>query len=361
MEYIKMLPHALWEIYIDIAPFVALGLFFAGLLHAFVNKRTVTRYLGGTHGFRSIFYATLVGVPLPLCSCGVIPTAAALRKHGASPGATGAFLLATPQIGVDSVTATFFILGPLFGTIRIIAAVVTGIFGGLLIHFFGTDTANTENLAVEEDDEQKRTFGQRLASIFTYGYGEMLGSLSAPLLFGIIAAGVMHAYLPSDFFLGLELGPWLEMIIVALVSIPFYICSTAAIPIGAMLIGKGLSCGAAFVFLAAGPVTNIAALFMIRTIFGTRQLMLFLAAIFVSALCFGWVVNIGAEHFPPLIAAETGAHHCSPWSIKGIVTILFSIPFAWALIQRFILPLFKKNDASAPCCCGGANTTKDDA
>lgn len=353
MEHPVTLADNLWLIYRDMAPYIMLGLCFAGLLRAFVKRSLISRFLGGQtdgYGFRSVFYATLIGIPLPVCSCGVIPMAAALKKEGASPGAAAAFLIATPQTSVDSVIATYGILGPLFGTVRVIAAVLTGIFGGLFMQRVTgkADATIRESEATSTDDPMPEGILSRLKIIYSYGFSQMLTSLSLPLFFGILAAGVMQAYMPSDFFVQLGVNPLLEMVLAALVGIPLYICSTAAIPVAAMLMLKGLSPGAAFVLLTAGPVTNIAALFLIRSIFGQRQLIVFLMIIFISSLFFGELINLAAPHFSISILTDINCHDHSVVTVQGVLTLLFSIPFAIALFKRVKTLLFRPK----PSCCG---------
>lgn len=327
---------SLWSVYCEMVPFVALGLFFAGLMHAFVKRTWVVSLLGNSRRgpMANILFATLLGVPLPVCSCGVIPMAVALKKQGASAEATTAFLISTPQTGVDSIIATYGILGPIFGTFRLIAAFVTGIAGGLMVFFFGGKGKDTSQDVSSADEEQSRDWKMRFLSVFTYGFGEMLTSLSVPLFFGIVAAGLIQTFLPDSFFTDYTANEWLQMGLVAGVSIPLYICSTAAIPVAALLIIKGLSPGAAFVLLTAGPVTNIAALFLIRTVFGTRQMVLFVITVIGTSMLFGWLMNGITAVYAPDLSGQMMCHPAELSDWKGVISILFSIPFALALYQR---------------------------
>lgn len=119
----------------EMSPYLLLGFLLAGLMHAFIPGRYYTRFLSKpTLG--SVINAAIFGIPLPLCSCGVIPTAMSLRKEGASRGAVTSFLIATPQTGIDSIIATFSLMGVPFAVIRPIAALITAVLGGWMVNTF---------------------------------------------------------------------------------------------------------------------------------------------------------------------------------------------------------------------------------
>lgn len=272
----------------EMSPYLLLGFFFAGLLYAFMPRQRIERYFSGKP-LKSSVLAALFGVPLPLCSCGVIPTGTALYKNGASKGGTVSFLISTPQTGVDSILATFSLLGLPFAIIRPIAALVTGITGGLITAKFTKE--EHESTADTSATEENKTFVQRLVSVFRYGFVEFIQDISKWLVIGLLAAALISALIPDDFFELLNLPPILQMLMILVVSIPLYICATGTIPLAAILILKGISPGAAFVLLMAGPATNAATITMIGKVLGKRSLITYLSTIIIGALSFGFVID----------------------------------------------------------------------
>lgn len=152
MEILENLLMKIFEMLNEMSPYLLLGFLIAGIMHAFVPKNLYSNYLS-KNNFSSVLNAALFGIPLPLCSCGVIPTAMGLRKEGASKGATTSFLIATPQTGVDSILATYSLLGLPFAIIRPLAAFVTSLFGGSLVNIFckNEKEENAQNTPKEEN------------------------------------------------------------------------------------------------------------------------------------------------------------------------------------------------------------------
>lgn len=287
----------------EMAPYLLLGFFFAGLLYAFIPKQRIEKYFNGKP-FRSSVLASLFGIPLPLCSCGVIPTGTAFYKNGASKGGTVSFLISTPQTGVDSILATFSLMGLPFAIIRPLAALVTGISGGLITNTI-THKEPDERVLMQ-DEEKPKTLGQKITDVFRYGFVEFIQDISKWLVIGLVLAAIISALIPNEFFELLNLPPIVQMLLILVVSIPLYICATGSIPLAAVLILKGISPGAAFVLLMAGPATNAATITMIGKVLGKRSLFAYLGTIIVGALSFGllidyvlpyeWFTNIANQH-----------------------------------------------------------------
>lgn len=294
-----------WLVLLDSAPFVLFGLAVAGLLKAFLPEDFVARHLG-KKSFGSVLKASLLGAPLPLCSCGVVPAAAGLRRQGASRGATAAFLVSTPETGVDSIAVTYALLDPLMTVLRPLAALVTATCAGLLVNLLPDETAPDITLPPAAQacgchggccadpapcPTAKPTVGRRLVDGLRYGFGEILADIGPWLLAGIVIAGAIAALVPPGLierFLGRGVASMLVMLVV---GIPLYVCATASTPVVAALALKGLSPGAALVFLLAGPVTNAAALTVMAKILGRRATVLFVVAIAVSSLALGLAAN----------------------------------------------------------------------
>lgn len=321
----------------EMSPYLLLGFLIAGLLHAFVPGRFYTRYLS-RNDFRSVVLAALFGVPLPLCSCGVIPTATAMRREGASKAATVSFLIATPQTGVDSILATAGLLGLPFAVIRPVAAFVTALFGGALVGAVSRDEAPLSGAASRE--EPRRPFLERCLSAVQYGFGEMMQDIGRWLVVGLLLAGAITILVPDDLFAVSSQHPLLGMLIVLLLSIPMYLCATGSVPIAAALMLKGLSPGAALVLLMAGPATNMAAILVVGKVLGRRTLLLYLAAIIAGAFGFGLAVDtlLPAEWFRPLPMSALGGHcamaAATPWW-KIASSVIFVVLLAAALFKRY--------------------------
>ena len=237
----------------EMSPFLLLGFLLAGLMHAFIPNRIYTHYLSGS-SFKSVLYAALFGVPLPLCSCGVIPTAMSMRKEGASKGATVSFLIATPQTGLDSIFATYSLLGLPFAIIRPFVAFFTALIGGQAVNLFNKETSTaTIHTEQREYSEQHHSFVEKIVEALRYGFVEMMGDIGKWLVIGLIIAGLITTFVPQEFFAVFADNSFLSILLVLCISIPMYVCATGSIPIAVALMLKGLTPGAALVLLMAGP------------------------------------------------------------------------------------------------------------
>jgi len=336
IEYIKTFFTDFFTILGEMSPYLLLGFFFAGMLYAFMPRQKIEKYFSG-NSVKSSVLAALFGVPLPLCSCGVIPTGTALYKNGASKGGTVSFLISTPQTGVDSILATFSLLGLPFAIIRPLAALVTGITGGIIT---GKVTKNeTEKTSFQEQKVVEKNLGQKIKDVFRYGFVDFIQDISKWLVIGLVLAAIISALIPDNFFELLNLPPILQMFMILLVSIPLYICATGTIPLAAILILKGLSPGAAFVLLMAGPATNAATITMIGKVLGKKSLFTYLGTIIIGALSFGLIIDyVLPEQWFTLIASEHLIHNhgenISWWQIASGITLLALIFNGY--LQRYL-------------------------
>ena len=283
---------AFWSTLCDMAPYLLFGFLMAGVLSAVISQELIERHLGG-RGIMSILKASLFGVPLPLCSCSVIPVATSLRKHGASEGATTAFLLSTPQTGVDSILATFSLLGPIFAVFRPFAAFVTGILGGTVVEATASSNADTAEIPKCIDECCSHGNGKsKLARMLRYGFVTLPKEIAGPLIVGLVVAGVISALVPSDFFAD-KLGKGIvAMLVMMALGIPVYVCATASIPVAAALMLKGITPGAALVFLMTGPATNAAAIATLWKVLGKRTTIIYLAVVALTALGAGLCLDL---------------------------------------------------------------------
>ena len=274
------------------SPYLLLGFLIAGMLHAFVPSSIYSRYLAGT-GIRSVVTAALFGIPLPLCSCGVLPTAVALRRSGASRAASTSFLIATPQTGVDSIAATYSMMGLPFAILRPVAALVTAMMGGMAVGHWERSGAldDVKADANYEFSELPKGLWNKLVETFKYGFFDMMQSIGRWLLVGLIVATLITVLLPDDFFSTYARWPLLNMFIIVLVAVPMYVCATGSIPIAAALMLKGMSPGCALVLLMAGPAANLASMFVVNNAFGRKATIVYLVSIIGGAIGFGVVVD----------------------------------------------------------------------
>ena len=274
------------------SPYLLLGFFIAGVLHAFVPSTIYSRYLAGT-GLKSVATAAAFGIPLPLCSCGVLPTAVALRRSGASRAASTSFLIATPQTGVDSIAATYSMMGLPFAILRPVAALVTSLIGGLAVGHWERKGAldDVQDHANYEFSELPKGLWNKVLETLKYGFFDMMQSIGRWLLLGLVIATLITVLLPDNFFSTYARWPLLNMFIIVAVAVPMYVCATGSIPIAAALMLKGMSPGCALVLLMAGPAANVASMFVVNNAFGRKATIVYLLSIIGGAMGFGVIVD----------------------------------------------------------------------
>ena len=324
-------------------------------MHAFIPATMYNRYLSGSN-FRSVLNAAILGIPLPLCSCGVIPTAMSLRKDGASKGATISFLIATPQTGVDSIIATYSLMGLPFALLRPFVALVTALFGGTFANYVDRDADAKVTVAVQGccSQEKETTFAQKIRNAANYAYVEMMQDIGRWLVLGLVVAGLITVFVPDSFFSLFADRPLASMLMVLLFAIPMYLCATGSIPIAVTLMLKGLSPGTALVLLMAGPAVNVASLLVIGKVMGRRSLMTYLFSIVGCAILFGLGIDylLPREWFTASLEKIHSCHSCGEISyFNTVCSIVLALLLANAFIQRY-----RKGKENA-CSCGACNIT----
>lgn len=318
------------------SPYLLLGFLLAGVMHAFVPSGIYRRYLGGSR-FRSVLNAALLGVPLPLCSCGVIPTAMSLRKEGASKGATVSFLVATPQTGVDSIIATYSLMGLPFALLRPVAALLTALVGGQMVNLFD-EKDDVEAVALQRGEEKRRSFSEKIVDALRYAFVDMMQDIGRWLVVGLVVAGLITVFVPDSFFALFADNSLLSMIIVLLFAMPMYLCATGSIPIAVALMMKGLSPGTALVLLMAGPAVNAASMLVVGKVLGRRTLLLYLASIVGGAMAFGLGMDylLPREWFTVAIDSINGGGVHAHSYLNIICTVVLALLLVNALIRRFL-------------------------
>ncbi len=368
------------------APWLLLGFLFAGLFALFFTPEKVRRHLGGK-GLLPVLKAVLLGVPLPLCSCGVVPLAAAMRSSGASRGATAAFFISTPQTGIDSMVATFSLLGWLAGVLRPVLAIVTGLVGGVLIGRLADRDDSQDSAGIEAEhapgehggcccsdegtvptahrdgdgccSDEGKPAGEHggcccsggggtarrpgllgaVRYMLWYGFVRTPKTVASSLLLGLVIATLIQMFVPDDFGASVIRGnAWVEMVAVIAFSLPLYVCSTGAIPIAATLVLKGISPGAALVFLIAGPATNSAMVASMVRILGGRATLVYLAVLAVVTVTAGVVINaLGLSLGGSSLAAVSGATEaCCLTLFQRLSGAVLLVLLGWGMYRKLL-------------------------
>ncbi len=276
--------------------YIILGLFVAGILKQIIPDNFVSSHLG-KDSTSSVIKATLFGIPLPVCSCSVIPLAQGLRKEGASKGAVQSFLISTPITGVDSILATYSLFGFIFTTFRIISSIIIAITVGLVQNFVQKD----DNVKVEKSESScgcssncDTPIAQKKFSfieVLKYGYGTLFSDMAKALLIGLILGALIITFTPKEYTEVLFENQFLTYIVVMLVSMPLYTCATASLPIAAAFMLQGMSPGAVFIFLTAGPATSAVTMSIVYKMLGKTSLIIYLTVIAILAFLFGYIYD----------------------------------------------------------------------
>lgn len=290
MFWIETFFKDLFDLTNEMSPYLLLGFLLAGILKVFLPDNFIKKYLSSTNS-KSVLNAALFGIPLPLCSCGVIPTGISLYKTGASKGASISFITSTPQTGVDSILVTYSLLGLPFAIMKVIVALITGVFSGAMTNIFDKSKTTIPNQKTPKPKTVQKSLLNKFVEMFRYAFIEFLSDIAKWIVIGLIIAAFISALLPNNFFTTYIRNDFLGMIVILIASIPIYVCATASVPIAAMLMLKGLSPGAALVFLLAGPATNAATITVINKILGKKAIFTYLFSIILCALIFGFIIN----------------------------------------------------------------------
>ena len=386
MEYIAIFWDALVELSNAMAPYILFGLLFAGILHELVPESLVTKHLG-KDSVGSVVKSTLFGIPLPVCSCGVIPLAASIKKSGASNGATLSFLISTPITGVDSILATYGMFGWVFTIYRVVTSMIMAMAAGILTNVFASQDMQKEEVPkpapafsmqppaarpaaaafstaqaasfspqpkpeVESEctsgcgcgsDEKKRF---SLTAALRYAFGTLLGDIAQPLFWGLVIGALITVAVPENLSDILKTYSWLSYIIVIAIAVPMYVCATASLPIAAGLMLAGVSPGAAFVFLSAGPATNTVTIGVVKKMLGARALGIYLGSIVIGSILFGLGLDwlFAREGVSVLEIVHMPEH-------AGLIAIASSF-LLWSMVLYYLIKPLWRPKASESCCSG---------
>ncbi len=366
MEYITLFLNALVDLSNAMAPYILFGLIFAGVLHELVPETLVTKHLG-KENIWSVIKSTIFGIPLPVCSCGVIPLATSIKKSGASKGATLSFLISTPITGVDSIMATYGIFGWIFTIYRALTSMVIAMVAGVLTNLFDKEeekpkpafsmnTSAPTSFGLAPNGGVTSVSGQScctskgsccsstkikkdnfIVRVYNYAFGTLLKDIAKPLFWGLILGALITIAIPSNLSNILVEYSWLSYIIVIIIALPMYVCATASLPIAAGLMLSGVSAGAAFVFLSAGSATNTVTMGVVKKMLGNRSLYIYLGSIVVGSIIFGFGLDylFSFSEIDPKTLVHIGEH-------VGLIAVISSI-LLWLFVGYYILkPYFSK-------------------
>ena len=348
MSWLVQILHEFWYVSAQLSPWLLLGCLLAGVLHVILPPDLVRTHLGGS-GFMNVVKAVLLGVPLPLCSCSVLPTGLALKKDGAGDGAVVGFLISTPQTGVDSITVSAAILGWPFAILKVVAATVTGLLGGALTNLTTPPRHGLQPAAPPRQRRSGRTLVAVVSETLEYGFVELLAGIWKWLLAGLLVSAVVSALVPAQSLAGKAwAGGFTGMLVMLAIGIPLYVCTTGSLPIAAALVRAGMSPGAALVFLMAGPATNAATIAAIWRTLGRRVTAIYLGTIIAGSLLFGWLFDNVVQVAP---GAAPDCHMEAPGGIgQASALALFGL-FAYLALRDWSAA---RSPRGAACCHAAA-------
>ncbi|GEA09498.1 hypothetical protein KUL42_42590 [Alteromonas sp. KUL42] len=381
MSDIILLGQNFLALFIESAPWLLLGLLVAGIMHELVPVSFLEKHMGSA-SLGSISKAAVIGAPLPLCSCGVIPAALGLRRSGASKPSTISFLVSTPETGVDSVSVSYALLGPLYAVVRPITAVISAIYAGVMVRIFdakeqissefsnqtqassccGSHSAppkiEAKSCCSKEHSEPKEnrekptaSLSSKAVDVIKYASGKLLEDIVVWLLIGLLLAAAIKTWVPTDF-----LTQWgdglVAMLVMAVVGIPMYICATASTPIAVGFLAAGLSPGAILVFLMAGPATNISTMGMIKQEMGSKTLVLYLFSVISASVGFGYLLNylVSAFSLESLIKTQSHLHEhgADAQVLYGLSACILAAAMVRLGVQKWLKR--RQSDTQSTCC-----------
>jgi uncharacterized membrane protein YraQ (UPF0718 family)/copper chaperone CopZ len=324
LDYVNSFMSELWHLTMEMAPYLMLGFLFAGILHVWFPAHKVNRFMG-RHNLKSVINASVIGVPLPLCSCGVIPAGISFFKNGASKGSSISFMTSTPQTGIDSILVTWSLLGLPMALIRPVVAMITGVFGGWWVNRGEKKKIATQPL---QEDEERKIRGNKIIAMLRYAFIDFMADIVKWLVIGLLLAAIIAVLVPDSFFSEYMSNSFYEYLFVILASVPLYVCATASVPIAAVLILKGISPGAALVFLMAGPATNAATITVIAQTLGRLTFIKYLLTIVGGAIISGIIIDnfLPASWFTIDESMGSHEHELLPeWLVWSSSIILISL------------------------------------
>lgn len=350
MELLK----EIWKLTLEASPYLLIGFVFAGVIKAFLKDEFIQKFIG-EKSTKSVFWASLIGIPLPICSCGVVPVATSLKKQGASSGASMSFLVSTPETGVDSIAITYGMLGGFMTLVRPIAAFFTAIAVGITENIFGEETKVQEvksccasSSCGSKEVVAEKSLTEKLKEGFVYSFTDLFADISKYLAIGLVIGGMISYLIPTDVIQSFD-GNVLGMVGMLFLGIPLYICATSSTPIAAALLLKGMSPGTALVFLLVGPATNIASLVIIQKVFGKKSTALYLGVIAICSIIFGMLTDYLFQilGINPIASIQETNEMIPHWLAFGSSVVVVGLIFYFEVFKKLKVKFGSKENVIA--------------
>jgi uncharacterized membrane protein YraQ (UPF0718 family) len=336
MEFIFDFVYNFWQLSLMIGLYVLIGLIFVGIIHLYISEDWIQKHLGADNKY-SALKGALYGIPLPLCSCGVIPLASSLRQKGASKKAVTSFFITTPMTGVDSIIATYGVFGLPMAIIRVISSFISGVVAGSFVKESFEENKEEEKSCCSSSccSSVKSQKENKFKKAFNYALFEVFSDLAKPMFYGLILATIFMILIPSNGVEFLNENLFITYILIFLVALPLYVCSISAIPIALSMLSIGISPGVAFIFLAAAPATNIITAGIIKKILGNDVLVVYLVSIITVTVSFALLIDfvLPLEWFE-YIANSVHSESVSYLDIFG--AIIFLILMIYFIVKQWL-------------------------
>ena len=330
----------IWQVLVELSPWLFLGAGAAGILHVFFPADFVSRHLG-KNGPGNVLRAVVFGIPMPLCSCGVIPAAVSLKKDGASDGASVGFLISTPQTGIDSIFVSASFLGWPFAVFKVVSAFITGLIGGAAVDMV-TKNKGKVSEKVQNNSEAKTSLSDKFSELFKFMFEELLYGIWKWMVLGILISGAITTFIPNDVLANSPLTTGITgKLTVLIFSIGLYVCATGSVPIAGSLVAAGMPAGTALVFLMAGPATNIATIGTVLKVFGKKVLFIYLFVISAGSIILGQVFDYfyTSTAIKYTVAGNSHSYISIAFAVLFTVTIVY---YAVSDTRLFFMEKFKK-------------------
>lgn len=344
----------MWDLTYNLAFYLLLGSLAAGFLHIFISDRYIKEHLGGDN-IASVLKAAVFGIPLPFCSCSVVPFAVSLKKSGASNGSVLSFLISTPITGADSIAATYGVFGGLFTLYRVVTSLIIAIIAGVLTNLFALPSTVQDTTEPSPETCETNTPKKGLKEALDYAFNTVFKDIAKPLAFGIILGGIITTFIPSNLGVLTDKYYLLTYLAVILIAPPLYICATSSIPVAASLIAIGIPAGAAFVLLSTGPATSTVTMSVVYKNLGRRIFSIYLGVIIVSGILFGmlldWILDTSKIDIKKLLIV-----HEESSGLFALSTLILVILLVYYILIEPLKKQFAKKPKSecggGSCCCG---------
>jgi uncharacterized membrane protein YraQ (UPF0718 family) len=269
------------------APALLLAYLAAGLVYGFMPKGSLTWMSRGGHLSQSL-RGMGFGLPLPICSCGVVPVYRSLIARGVPVSAALSFLVATPELSIDAVLISLPLLGGEFTLVRVVCAAAVALLVGWGVGRWIVPQLTPQREELPEGPPMSAR--SRLVHSLRTGLIDVVDDTAPWIILGLGVAALADAFLLADALSSIP--DWSEVALFALLGIPTYVCASGATPLAAVLVYKGVSPGAALAFLLTGPATNLTTFGVLARLHGRRLAMAFATAIMVLSILLGWGVNL---------------------------------------------------------------------